>query len=443
MLILVVAFVGIGLPGVLRALVYEPLLDLDCGPFCGHSPVLVTSNLALAGLLGAVATSTTILLCAAVGIAILIRLLRPPVAGLRGSAAAVLVIVAMVAESGAAVLSLVRATAPTPSDVAVVLAIQSGACVAVAVAVLLVTRERLAVRRYLAEVARLLGAQDDPQTVEAILSRAVGDPDLRMGYWTDDIGYVGSDGLPLGEADAGRQRTELVSRGRPVAIVIHDGDSVPADLLLEHFGPQARLAIQNESLQLQLRRRVDELRASRRRIVEAGEAERRSLERDLHDGAQQLLLALSFELRRGERLATGAGDVRSRALFSAARETATTTLEELRTLAHGIHPDILTGAGLQEALISYGAMVTPSPKFTFDIAGRLPQKTESAVYAIVTALVGSAPGSQISISREGDTVRVVADGVREVPEHVLDRLGAAGGSSARGREALELVLPCA
>ena len=88
-------------------------------------------------------------------------------------------------------------------------------------------------------------------------------------------------------------------------------------------------------------------------------------------------------------------------------------------------------------------MVTPSPKFTFDIAGRLPPKTESAVYAIVTALVGSAPGSQISISREGDTVRVLADGSASVPEYVLDRLGAAGGSSARGREGLELVLPCA
>ena len=162
-----------------------------------------------------------------------------------------------------------------------------------------------------------------------------------------------------------------------MAILIHDNHSLPSDLLDERFGPQARLAIQNESLQLQLRRRVEELRASRRRIVEVAEAERRSLERDLHDGAQQLLLALSFELRRGERAAAGAGDVTSTTLFSGARDAASRTLDELRLLAHGIHPGILTGAGLEEALISYAATVKPSPTLTFDLGGRLPEDTRS------------------------------------------------------------------
>src|SRR4029077_19125056 len=106
-----------------------------------------------------------------------------------------------------------------------------------------------------------LGAQDDPPTVEATLSRMVGDSGLRVGYWTDDIGYVGSDGLPLGETDSGRQRTELISRGRPVAILIHDSRSLPSDLLVDRFGPQARLAIQNESIQLQLRPRGEGRRA--------------------------------------------------------------------------------------------------------------------------------------------------------------------------------------
>ena len=236
-------------------------------------------------------------------------------------------------------------------------------------------------------MARLLGAQDDPQTVEAILRRAVGDPDLRVGYWTDESGYVGCRWAAPGGDRRGRQRTELISRGRPVAILIHDNESLPSDLLVEHFGPQARLAIQNESLQLQLARQVDELRASRRRIVEVGEAERRRLERDLHDGAQQLLLALSFELRRGERAATGAGDAESMALFAGAREAAGRTLEQLRTLAHGIHPSILTGAGLEEALITYAATISPSPMLTIDLGGRLPEATEAAVYAIVTRLL--------------------------------------------------------
>ena len=249
--------------------------------------------------------------------------------------------------------------------------------------------------------------------------------------------------MPLGETGAGRHRTELISRGRPVAILIHDNHSLPSDLLDEHFGPQARLAIQNESLQLQLRRRVDELRASRRRIVEVGEAERRSLERDLHDGAQQLLLALSFELRRGERAAAGAGDVASTALFSGARDAASRTLDELRILAHGIHPGILTGAGLEEALDQLRGDRHAVPGVDLRPCRSAPEDTESAVYAIVTGLIKAAPGASVSIGRAGDTVRVFVDGFEDAPEDVLDRLGAAGGSSVRGQQGLELVLPCA
>ena len=437
------AFVGIGLTGVLRALVYEPLLDLHCGPFCGHSPVVLMSNGGLAALLGAAATWTTIALCASLGVEVMLRLVRQSRAGLRANAAAVLVVAAMGALTGAAVVGVGRTGPPTSFDVAFELAFQAGACVAIAVAALLVTSERLSVRRSLADVSRLLSAQDEPLTVEAILRRAVGDPELRVGYWTDDIGYVGADGRPLEEAVGGRQRTELTSRGRPVALLVHDNDSLPADLVVEQFGPQARLAIQNESLQLQLRRRVDELRASRRRIVEVGEAERRSLERDLHDGAQQLLLALSFELRRGERAAAAAGDAGSTAIFGEARDAAARILDELRILAHGIHPDILTGAGLEEAMASYAATVAPPPRLTFDLPSRLPQETESAVYAIVTRLIQAAPGSAVTIRRDTGSVRVSVDGVEDPPEYVMDRLGAAGGTRVKAGQGLELVLPCA
>jgi signal transduction histidine kinase len=426
-----------------RALVYEPLLDLHCGPFCGHSPVLLTWHAELAAMLGTAAMSTTIIVCGALGLAVLFGLLRRPHAGSRTNASAILVIGAMVAIAIAAASGLGRVASVSLTDVALVVAAQAGACVAVAVAGLLVAVDRLAVRRNLAEVARLLGAPDDPFGVEVILRRAIGDPGLRVGYWTDDNGYVGADGLPLGEAEVGRQRAELTSRGRPVAVLIHDTDSLSSDFMDEHIGPQARLAIQNESLQLQLRRRVDELRASRRRIVEVGEAERRSLERDLHDGAQQLLLALSFELRRGERAAASAGDATSTALFSGARDAATRTLDELRVLAHGIHPGILTGAGLHDALVSYAATVTPSPKLTIELGGRLSEDAESAVYAIVTRLIQATPGAKLSIKRHAETVSVVMDGVYDAPEYVLDRLGAAGGSSVLNSRGLELVLPCA
>ena len=97
---------------------------------------------------------------------------------------------------------------------------------------------------------------------------------------------------------------------------------------------------------------------------------------------------------------------------------------ELRILAHGIHPGILTGAGLEEALISYAATVTPSPKLTFDLSDdRLPAGTEAAVYAIVTGLIKGCPGS-VGRDRPGrGSVRVFVDGVGGAPEHVLDASG--------------------
>ena len=179
--IVAVAFVGIGLSGVLRALMYEPLLDLNCGPFCGHGPVLLTSNIALSAALAAVASWTTMLVCAVVGIAILFRLLASPVAGVRANAPAVLVIGAVVALLTTALVGISRLAAPISFDITLVLTVEGGACVAVAVAVLLVTWDRRTVRRNVAEVASLLGAQDDLQSVEGILSRAVGDPDLPRG----------------------------------------------------------------------------------------------------------------------------------------------------------------------------------------------------------------------------------------------------------------------
>ena len=87
--------------------------------------------------------------------------------------------------------------------------------------------------------------------------------------------------------------------------------------------------------------------------------------------------------------------------------------------------------------------MTPSPALTFDLARRLPEDMESAVYAVVTGLIEATPGASVSIGRDADTVRVFVDGFVDAPEYVLDRLGAAGGSSVLDSRGLELVLPCA
>jgi signal transduction histidine kinase len=439
------AFLGIGATGVVRALVYEPLLDAGCGPYCGRSPVVVHTDLDLAARLDATGTVLTLLVGTGLSLIIVGDLVRRRrttragvIASLAGAGGAALF-------AAAAAFELRFAGAPSSEAIAIVLGLGASACWAVAISVSISCGERIAVRRGLAEVTRALAEHDEPIEVEPMLRDALGDRTLQIGYWLDDVGFVGPDGRSLGAPSPGRQQTALVIRGRTVAILVHEEGSLPAELVRESLGPQARLAIQNESLELELRRHISDLRASRQRIVDTAEAERRRLERDLHDGAQQSLLALSFELRRGERAAERAGDPVSTVLFGATRDVAARTLEQLRGLASGIHSATLTGAGLEDALRGFAADRTPVPAFRLDVGGRLPEPTEAAVFSIVTALVDATrTGEQakITIHRSGDVVFIRSESDDEPPAYVLDRVGAAGGSRVPDERGLELVLPC-
>jgi hypothetical protein len=133
------------------------------------------------------------------------------------------------------------------------------------------------------------------------------------------------------------------------------------------------------------------------------------------------------------------------ALFTEARGIAGRILEQLRVLAHGIHPTILTNAGLGPALVSYAGSLDSPPSLTVELPQRLPPESEASIYAIVTALVAAdAEGSAMSYSirAEGDVIRIVVDGALDVPDHVLDRLAAAGGTWTEGQTGPEFVLPC-
>ena len=390
--VLVAAAALIAMAGVGRALVYDPILDLRCGPFCGHSPVVVVANLGLASWLGVAAATTSTLACGAIAAGVLVGR-SGRVSGRRVVLPPALAACAMGALSAMAAWSVLRGAAGVaPEELCASAGRPAAASAAIAVAAVLVAWERLAIGRNLARLARLLTGEQGHPTAEALLRDAIGDPGLTIGYWTDERGYVRADGLPLGPAGPGRQRTELTSRGRPIAVVVHDTSVPLSDLVEAHVGPEARLALQNESLELELERRLDELRASRRRVVEAGDAERRQLERDLHDGAQQLLLALSFEVRRGERSAVEAGDDVAAALFVEARVVAGRILEQLRVLAHGIHPTVLTNAGLEPALATYARAMDAPPPLSVEVARRPPPGSEASAYAVVTAPHRSRPG---------------------------------------------------
>jgi len=144
----------------------------------------------------------------------------------------------------------------------------------------------------------------------------------------------------------------------------------------------AALALENERLEAELRARVDELERSRARVMEISLFERRRLERDLHDGAQQRLVALSLQIGMAQKMVTDKPALAAR-LLESAREELRTALAELRELARGIHPAILTDQGLGPALEALAAR-TPIPVDLGAMpAERLPASVEAAAYFVV------------------------------------------------------------
>jgi signal transduction histidine kinase len=307
-------------------------------------------------------------------------------------------------------------------------------------------------RRAVARIATNLGQAPPPGSLQAALAQAVGDPKLQITYWLPNAEhYVDATGQPVAEpvASPGRAITTLVRDGRRIAVVAHTA-ALP-DLERE-LGAAVRLALENERLQAEALAQLDQLRASRIRIVETGDSERRRLERDLHDGAQQRLLALSYDLRLARTQAQADGDSHTGSLLTQATDQAQAALGELRDLAHGIYPAILTEAGLAPALATL-ADAAPLPVEIRDTAqGRYPAAVETAAYLLVAEALDDAAGKGASHA----VVRTVRDGGRLVVTveddgtgrtsamvKLADRVGALDGQLAVEPTRLQAELPCA
>jgi signal transduction histidine kinase len=277
------------------------------------------------------------------------------------------------------------------------------------------------------ETARTPGALRDA------LRRSLGDPTLSLAYWVSDTrGFVDLNGRPFELPwEGSSQVATMVARdGRCVAALVHDASLRDSPELLEAVTSAAGLALENERLHAELLAHVDDLRESRARIVEAGDAERRRLERNLHDGAQQRLVAMSLHLRLVEsRLAK---DPKAAApIVVQVRDELTEALAELRELARGIHPAILTDRGLAPALEAVAARSSVSVRLTVP-DDRLPPTVEAAIYYVVSeALANVAKYAQASsvvvvvAHTDGGAVVAIAD----------DGVGGAdpgGGSGLRG-----------
>jgi signal transduction histidine kinase len=294
-------------------------------------------------------------------------------------------------------------------------------------------RTRLA-RAGVADLVIELGGQVAPGQLRAALARALRDPSLTVAYWLGDgRRYVDADGRTVTlPAEPSRAVTEVQREGRRIAALVHDPALADEPELVASAGAAAGLALENERLQAELRARLEELRASRARIVEATEAERRRIERDLHDGTQQRLVSIAMTLGLADsRLERDPAAVKS--LLDQARASLSDALVELRELSQGIHPALLTERGLPAALedLAYGTRLPL--ELDVGLAERLPERVEAAAYFVVAeSLTNIAKHAGASAVR----VRVQRTDGRAVVEVADDGVGGADGARGTGLRGL-------
>jgi signal transduction histidine kinase len=312
----------------------------------------------------------------------------------------------------------------------------------------------LRTRASVARLARELREAPRPGGLQHALAAALSDPTLDVLYWLPDsqrfVDRTGKDAQPP-TAGKGRAVTPITRGGEPIAAVVHDVTLLDVPDLGREIGSAARLAVENERLQAEVLAQLEAVRASRGRIVEIADEERRRLERNLHDGAQQRLLALSYQLRLAHADADSHDEADLAALLTSSSIEAQAALDELRELAQGIYPAILTEAGLELALASL-ADTAPLPVEVADTPSkRYPTLVETAAYVTVAEAIDDAAtrgatfvGVQIREQKGRLVIHVRDDRERRgpPPTHASDRVGALGGSVNTTPTTLRAEIPC-
>jgi signal transduction histidine kinase len=267
-----------------------------------------------------------------------------------------------------------------PSHAMLVLMAGTRIAIALAIVVSLVRGRRARTR-----IADVVVSLDDRglEGGSGAMRRALADPGLQLLRWSSERRcYLDADGREVALPGPGEARaaTVLERDGTTLGALVHDAALREEPELLDAVAAAARLALHNERLADEVRVRLDEVRASRQRIVAAGDVERRRLERDLHDGAQQRLVTLALRVRTLEQRVGRTGNVALADELDALVTELDAAMEEIRELARGIRPPVLNEAGLGAALQSL-ADRHPLPVATdVLLQGRLPDVVESAGY---------------------------------------------------------------
>lgn len=325
-------------------------------------------------------------------------------------------------------------------------------------------RARLA-RASVGELVVELGEASLQEPLRDTLARSLGDPTLEVAYWLAERGeYVDGAGRPVSLPVGHRsQAVKLIERsGQPIGALIHDValDDDPA--LVGAVCAAAGLAIENARLHAEVLARLAEVRASRARIVEAGDVARRRVERNLHDGAQQRLVTLAIAIGMARSKLASRIDADADGLLRQASEEADAAVRELRELARGLHPSILSEVGLIAAVDSLVERSSVPVEVCASAHGRLPAPIEAAAYYVVSesltnvAKYARATSVAIRIDKVGQrlVVEVKDDGIGGASigpgsglEGLADRLAALDGrleivSPAGSGTRVRAELPC-
>ena len=332
------------------------------------------------------------------------------------------------------------------------------------VGMVLVLLQRRLSRAAVAGLVVELGERQAATDLRHALARALGDASLDVAYWFPAGGrYVDSDGRPvqLPLPESGRMTTIVERAGLPVAALVHDPALEENSELIDSVCAAAAMTLENERLQAELHARLVELQASRLRLVDATETERRRIERDLHDGTQQRLVSLAMSLGLLD-AKLPADPNAAKPIAQEARAALAVALEELRELSHGIHPAVLTERGLPAALEELADQAALPAHLEVAIDARPCPAVEAAAYFVVSeALTNAVKHSHArevritaSLTQDMLTVKVSDDGIGGAAlqggsglRGLTDRVEALGGtlvvSSPPGRgTAVRAEIPC-
>ena len=282
-----------------------------------------------------------------------------------------------------------------------------------------------------------LGRVPSPIRLESALGAALGDPGVRLVRRDPEgDGWLTADGRRTAEPTetVDHAVTMLEHDGRPLAAIVHDPVLREDPALVGSVMAVLRLAVENERLDAALQSQLVEVRASRARLVQASEEERRRLERDLHDGAQQRLVSVSLALQQARQAASSDGTPPElRVGLDAAAEELQAAITELRELARGIHPALLEHEGLPAAVAGLARRSSVPVETRIEVPRRLPHSVESTAYfTVAECLTNTARHAQATQAM----VTIVDEGARLIVEVEDDGIGRADATRGSGLSGL-------